>query len=176
MAQASPRLIKSTASPRRLPPLQLERETAALLRPGLDRTLRSQFADQLKATGLSPSRAMITSTIGPLTSEQRENNLQLTPTEIAAQAHASHTAALKLKVLTRQSDIFHVEATAANKAAIAARANKRAQKELEGRQRARDRSMAALDAKFRRGLFQGKVQPGALPWVPPSPRSPRFRD
>ena len=37
---------------------------------------------------------MITSTIGPLTSEQRENNLQLTPTEIAAQAHASHTAAL----------------------------------------------------------------------------------
>ena len=100
---------------------------------------------------MGPSKAMIAGIVGPPTTEQRENGLQLTNDEMHAQKLETHVEAARLKKLTLQSDIFHVEAPAARMAGLAARAHRRAEKTLADRQRQQERSFAALDTFLRRG-------------------------
>lgn len=148
----------SNASPRRLPPLpaeQAERERQAfhLKRPGLDRLLRSQLPSPPCKGGLmGPSKAMITGTVGPLTTESRENALQMSSAEVYAWALENHNHAARNKSLTLQSDIFHVEATSARIASTNARANRNAERTMAARQRAKERSSAALDVRVRQGI------------------------
>ena len=156
MSQASPRLL-TNASPRRLPPLpadQIERESAACLRPGLDRAIRSEFVEalQLGTTQLGPSLAKVTGTLGRYTSEQRENTLLLAEDEVMLLARERKLEALRLKARTRHSDIFHVEAQRARASEAAARAARLTQKAAAERQRKRERSRANLDVLLRRGM------------------------
>ena len=158
MTPTSPRA--PNASPRRLPSLpaaQIERERKAfeLKRPGMDRVLRLQLPSPPCKGGLvGPSRAAITGTIGPYTTEQRENALQLTGGEIAAWAEVGAVEAARLKKLTLASDIFHVEATAARIAAANRKAIRNAARTVAARERQQERTSAAINIRVRQGMPQ----------------------
>ena len=158
MTPTSPRA--SNASPRRLPSLpadqiQRERQAFHLKRPGLDRLLRSQLPSPPCKGGLmGPSKAMITGTIGPYTTEQRENALLLSGEEIAAWAEVQNVQAARNKKLTLVSDIFHVEATAARIATANRKAHRNAARTVAARERQQDRTSAALDIRVRQGMPQ----------------------
>ena len=158
MTPTSPRA--PNASPRRLPSLpaaQIERERKAfeLKRPGMDRGLRLLLPSPPCKGGLvGPSRAAITGTIGPYTTEQRENALQLTGDEIAAWAEVGAVEAARLKKLTLASDIFHVEATAARIAAANRKAVRNAARTVVARERQQERTSAAINIRVRQGMPQ----------------------
>tara|TARA_B100000795_G_scaffold230326_1_gene187736 strand:- start:2982 stop:3371 length:390 start_codon:yes stop_codon:yes gene_type:complete len=97
---------------------------------------------------------MITGTIGPYTTEQRENALLLSGEEIAAWAEVQNVQAARNKKLTLVSDIFHVEATAARIATANRKAHRNAARTVAARERQQDRTSAALDIRVRQGMPQ----------------------
>tara|TARA_B100000767_G_C19520565_1_gene432300 strand:+ start:206 stop:589 length:384 start_codon:yes stop_codon:yes gene_type:complete len=103
---------------------------------------------------MGPSKAMITGTIGPYTTEQRENALLLSGQEIAAWAEEQHVEAARLKKLTLASDIFHVEATASRIATANRKANRNAARTVAARERQQERTSAAINVRVRQGMPQ----------------------
>jgi hypothetical protein len=97
---------------------------------------------------------MITGTIGPYTTEQRENALQLTGGEISAWAEVGQVEAARLKKLTLASDIFHVEATAARIATANRKAIRNAARTVAARERQQERTSAAINIRVRQGMPQ----------------------
>ena len=152
MTPSSPRA--SNASPRKLPPLAAD-QLFQLKRPGLDRLLRTQLPSPPCKGGLvGPSKAMITGTIGPYTTESRENALQMSGEELSAWAGEGAVKAAQLKKLTLASDIFHVEATEARIAAANRKANRNAARTVAARERKQERTSAAIDVRVRQGMPQ----------------------
>ena len=166
---SSPRLVKPKASPRRLPPLipaaQIERETADCLRLGLDRSLRKQFVPPPGGRMLGPSLSKLAATVGPYTSEQRENAVHIESTARYTLANEAAHEALRLKARTRTSDVFFVEAAEAREAAVAARAAKMLALDSARKEKAREGTRAALDSYYARLSPRHKGERGV--WCPP---------
>ena len=165
---SSPRLVKPKASPR-LPPLipaaQIERETADCLRPGLDRSLRKQFVPPPGGRMLGPSLCKLAATVGPYTSEQRENAVEIEGALLYTLANEAANKALRLKAQTRTSDVFFVEAAQAREAAVAARAAKVLALDSARKEKARESSRLALDAYYAR--LSPRHKGGRGVWCPP---------
>ena len=153
-------------TPRRLAPLtvippvdpertaQLMRPRDPVQRPKPLRERPSRFtvppsprdATTPRSRDLGPSMALRASTLGPLTSEYRENELHITGAQRQALVQAQHATAKQLKERGLGTDVFFVEASEAREAAFAARAAAKAASLAASEQTARARREAALAA------------------------------
>ena len=86
--------------------------------------MRKQFVPPPGGRMLGPSLSKLAATVGPYTSEQRENAVHIESTARYTLANEAAHEALRLKARTRTSDVFFVEAAEAREAAAAARAAK----------------------------------------------------